>query len=65
MAPGHLRMQSAVGVAMAAERLAQQGGLVKGGELVPVYHRLSQAERERLAREQSASNILEGDKQNV
>lgn len=65
LAPGHLRMQSAVGVAMAAERLAQQGGLVKGGELVPVYHRLSQAERERLAREQSASNILEGDKQNV
>ena len=65
LAPSHLRMQSAVGVAMAAERLAQQGGLVKGGELVPVYHRLSQAERERLAREQSASNILEGDKQNV
>mgnify|MGYP000882623953 FL=1 len=50
LAPGHLRMQSAVGVAMAAERLAQQGGLVKGGELVPVYHRLSQAERERLAK---------------
>ena len=35
---------------MAAERLTQQGGLVKGGELVPVYHRLSQAERERLAK---------------
>ena len=65
LAPSHLRMQSAVGVAMAAERLAQQGGLVKGSGLVPVYHRLSQAERERLAREQSASNILEGDKQNV
>ena len=36
---------------MAAEELAARGGLVKGGALVPQYHRLSQAERERLARE--------------
>ena len=37
----------------AAEELAARGGLVKGGALVPQYHRLSQAERERLAREKS------------
>lgn len=65
LAPSHLRMQSAVGVAMAAQRMVRDGQLVKGAQLVPVYHRLSQAERERLAREQGTSNILEGDKQNV
>lgn len=53
LAPKHLRMQSAWGVARAAEELAARGGLVKGGALVPQYHRLSQAERERLAREKS------------
>lgn len=53
LAPVHLRMQSAWGVARAAEALAEVGALVPGGELVPVYHRLSQAERERLAREQN------------
>jgi len=47
-APRPLRMQSAWGVARAAEELAARGTLVKGGELAPVYHRLSQAERERL-----------------
>ena len=31
--------------------LVRAGGLVKGQDLVPVYHRLSQAERERLERE--------------
>ena len=46
--PSHLEMQRASGVAMAAERLAQQGGLQAPGELVPSYLRLSQAERERL-----------------
>ena len=51
LAPEHLRMQSAWGVAMAAERQIAEEGTVKGGDLVPVYHRLSQAERERLARE--------------
>ena len=35
----------------AAVELAQAGKLVKGQDLVPVYHRLSQAERERLERE--------------
>ena len=53
LAPEHLRMQSAWGVARAAEELAARGELVKGGALVPQYHRLSQAERERLAREKS------------
>lgn len=53
LAPRHLRMQSAWGVAMAAERLIREGGLVEGGALAPVYHRLSQAERERLEREQN------------
>ena len=51
LAPSHLRMQSAWGVARAARELADRGALVKGSDLVPVYHRLSQAERERLARE--------------
>ena len=51
LAPEHLRMQSAWGVARAAEELAARGELVKGGALVPQYHRLSQAERERLERE--------------
>ena len=53
LAPANLRMQSAWGVARAAEELAEQGALVKGADLVPVYHRLSQAERERLEREKS------------
>ena len=52
LAPAHLRLQSAWGVAQAAEELAARGGLIPGGKLAPAYHRLSQAERERLAREQ-------------
>ncbi len=52
LAPAHLRMQSAWGVARAAVEVIRAGGLIPGGELAPVYHRLSQAERERLAREQ-------------
>ena len=51
LAPPHLRMQSAWGVARAALELVRSGGLVSGEELAPVYHRLSQAERERLERE--------------
>ena len=54
LAPPALRMQSAVGVARAAEELAKNGQLVKGGALVPIYHRLSQAERERLEREKNS-----------
>ena len=56
LAPPHLRWQSAWGVARAAEELARTGGLVTAAELAPVYHRLSQAERERLARQQEAAD---------
>ena len=44
------RYQSAAGVAMAAEQLLAQGLTCSAQELRPVYLRLSQAERERLAR---------------
>lgn len=52
LAPQPLRMQSAWGVARAALELTGADALVKGKDLAPVYHRLSQAERERLEREQ-------------
>lgn len=53
LTPPNLRYQSAWGVARAAWELAKRGELVSAGELVPEYHRLSQAERERLAKEQA------------
>ena len=65
LAPVHLRMQSAWGVARAGLELAKSGGLVTAGELVPVYHRLSQAERERLEREQNTKFTIEGDQSHV
>ena len=49
MAPPHLRYQTAWGVARCALELARGGRLVDAARLVPDYHRLSQAERERLA----------------
>lgn len=51
LAPPHLRMQTAWGVARAAQEVAAGGELVKSHALVPVYHRLSQAERERLEKQ--------------
>ena len=48
LAPPHLRYQSAWGVARAALEQARTGALTDAQGLVPVYHRLSQAERERL-----------------
>lgn len=51
LAPGHLRLQSAVGVGLAAYRRWPEG-TVSAQDLTPVYLRLSQAERERLAREE-------------
>lgn len=51
MVPPNLRYQSAWGVARAGWELAKEGKLISAAELVPDYHRLSQAERERLARE--------------
>ena len=45
--------QRAAGVALAAERMLQEGGDFSGAALMPNYLRLSQAERERLERENS------------
>lgn len=52
LAPGHLRLQSAVGVGLAAWR-KWPDGTVNAQALAPVYLRLSQAERERSARIQN------------
>lgn len=54
LAPPNLRTQSAWGVARLALEQARAGQLLTPNQLVPVYHRLSQAERERLEREQAA-----------
>lgn len=53
LAPPHLRQQSAWGVARCALELARTGGLTDAAGLAPNYHRLSQAERERLEKEQN------------
>ena len=51
--PGEHRMhQRAAGVALAAQQAIREGKTGDGGTLTPNYLRLSQAERERLAREQ-------------
>lgn len=50
MLPGDRGLQSAEGVAKVACRLAAAGKTLTPQELVPVYLRLSQAERERLAK---------------
>ena len=54
MAPPNLRYQSAWGVARMALELSRTGQTVSHNALCPVYHRLSQAERERKAKEQAA-----------
>lgn len=60
--PLHLEMQRASGVAMAAEVLVAQGHTVTPEQLTPNYLRLSQAERERLARLQTPDQFkLKGD----
>ena len=51
MMPPHLICQTAWGVARAALRLAREGRLVSAAAMAPSYHRLSQAERERLERQ--------------
>lgn len=48
MAPPHLRWQAAWGVARCALELARADKLTDAAGLAPCYHRLSQAERERL-----------------
>ena len=54
LAPANLRMQTAWGVARLGLELARQGKTVSSQALAPEYHRLSQAERERLEREKAA-----------
>ena len=56
LAPPHLLRQAAWGVARAALELARQGKLVPAGQMTPQYHRLSQAERERLERMKNQTN---------
>ena len=51
LAPPHLRLQSAWGVARCALEAARRGETLSGDALIPTYLRLSQAERERLERE--------------
>lgn len=46
VAPPHLRYQQSTGVAMAAERLAENGQVVSSQQLVPSYLSLPQAQRE-------------------
>ena len=50
LAPPQSVMQSAVGVGLVACEMAARGETVSCRDLVPVYLRLSQAERERLAK---------------
>lgn len=50
LAPPHLRFQTAWGVARQGFELAVNGGLTTAAALAPDYHRLSQAERERLSK---------------
>ena len=49
--PEHRLHQRAVGVAILAQRMLEQGATADGASLTPNYLRLSQAERERLERE--------------
>lgn len=50
LVPQNLRFQHAYGTARAARELADNNGLCSSDELMPVYLRLPQAERERIAR---------------
>lgn len=51
MTPPHLQYQTAWGVARCALEQAREGKLTDAAGLIPNYHRLSQAERERLAKQ--------------
>ena len=50
LAPEHLRYQHAAGLCTAAWEAFQQGRVCSAQELAPIYLRLPQAERERMAR---------------
>lgn len=55
--PEHRMHQRAAGVALAAEVMADAGDPGNGAELTPNYLRLSQAERERAARENREKGV--------
>lgn len=55
--PPHLTFQRAYGVAQVARGMAQEGKLVPPHALEPMYHRLSQAERERLEKMKTPQNL--------
>ena len=50
--PEHIRMQRAVGAGLLAWEQINAGVEASGGELAPNYLRLSQAERERLKKQE-------------
>lgn len=54
--PDALRTSRAIGVCLAARAMRDRGELCKPADLLPNYHRLSQAERERAERLSSVSN---------
>ncbi len=54
IAPAHLSIQTAWGVVQEASVLCKAGKSISAQDLMPEYHRLSQAERERL--EKTAAN---------
>jgi len=56
LAPEALRHQRASGVALAAQQYAEQGKWTRAEDLTPFYLRMSQAERERLARLERETN---------
>ena len=55
--PEHRMHQRAAGVALAAQAMADAGNPGNGAELTPNYLRLSQAERERAARENREKGV--------
>ena len=59
--PEHRMHQRAVGVALAAQAMADGGDPGNGAELIPNYLRLSQAERERAARENREKEHNDGE----
>ena len=58
--PPHLLYQTAWGVARCGLRMAREGQLVSAAAMAPSYHRLSQAERERLRREEAEQDRSAG-----
>lgn len=56
LTPENVRFQHAYGTAKAAERLISEGKLCTSDELMPIYLRVPQAERELKARQQNNKN---------